>query len=48
MITMENLTGEERRHIGELVKTPPHHNLGISQRCQAFKIGLSPARITQI
>lgn len=42
-----NLTGEERRWIGELVKTL-RTNSGISQRDLAFKTGLSPARITQI
>jgi transcriptional regulator with XRE-family HTH domain len=42
-----NLTGEERRRIGELVKTL-RTNSEISQRDLAFKTGLSPARITQI
>jgi len=42
-----NLTGEERRRIGELVKTL-RTNSGISQRDLAFKTGLSPARIVQI
>ena len=42
-----NLTGEERRRIGELVKTL-RTNSAVSQRDLAFKTGLSPARITQI
>jgi len=42
-----NLTGEERRRIGELVKTM-RNNSGISQKDLAFKVGVSPARISQI
>jgi len=42
-----NLTEQERRRIGELVKTL-RTNSGISQRDLAFKTGLSPARIIQI
>jgi len=42
-----NLTGQERRRIGELVKTL-RTNSGISQRDLAFKTGLSPVRISQI
>ena len=42
-----NLTGQERRRIGELVKTL-RTNSGISQRDLAFKVGVSPARISQI
>ena len=42
-----NLTGEERRRIGELVKTL-RNNSGISQKDLAFKVGVSPARISQI
>jgi transcriptional regulator with XRE-family HTH domain len=42
-----NLTGEERRRIGELVKTL-RNDSGISQKDLAFKVGVSPARISQI
>ena len=42
-----NLTGEERRRVGELVKTL-RNNSGISQKDLAFKVGVSPARISQI
>ena len=42
-----NLTGEERRRIGEIVKALRGAS-GISQKDLAFKTGLSPARITQI
>jgi len=42
-----NITGEERRRIGELVKTL-RNNSGISQKDLAFKVGVSPARISQI
>jgi transcriptional regulator with XRE-family HTH domain len=41
------LTGEERRRIGELVKTL-RNDSGISQKDLAFKVGVSPARISQI
>jgi transcriptional regulator with XRE-family HTH domain len=42
-----NLTGEERGRIGELVKAL-RNNSGISQKELAFKVGVSPARISQI
>ena len=42
-----NLTGEERGRIGELVKAL-RNNSGISQKDLAFKVGVSPARISQI
>jgi transcriptional regulator with XRE-family HTH domain len=42
-----NLTGEERRRIGELVKTL-RSDSGISQKELASKVGVSPARISQI
>ena len=42
-----NLTGEERRRIGELVKTL-RSDSGISQKALASKVGVSPARISQI
>jgi len=42
-----NLTGEERRRIGELVKAL-RNDSGISQKNLAFKVGVSPARISQI
>ncbi len=42
-----NITGEERRRIGELVKML-RNNSGISQKDLAFKVGVSPARISQI
>jgi transcriptional regulator with XRE-family HTH domain len=42
-----NLTEQERRRIGELVKTL-RTNSAISQRDLAFRTGLSPARIVQV
>lgn len=42
-----NLTGEERGLIGELVKTLRGAS-GISQKDLAFKVSVSPARISQI
>jgi transcriptional regulator with XRE-family HTH domain len=42
-----NLTKQERERIGELVKVL-RNNSGISQKELAFKVGVSPARITQI
>jgi transcriptional regulator with XRE-family HTH domain len=42
-----NLTKQERERIGELVKEL-RNNSGISQKELAFKIGVSPARITQV
>ena len=42
-----NLTKQERERIGELVKVL-RNNSGISQKDLAFKVGVSPARITQI
>jgi DNA-binding XRE family transcriptional regulator len=42
-----NLTVEERRRIGELVKAL-RSDSGISQRDLAYKTGLSPTRIVQI
>jgi DNA-binding XRE family transcriptional regulator len=42
-----NLTKEERERIGELVKAL-RSNSGISQKDLAFKVGVSPARISQI
>jgi transcriptional regulator with XRE-family HTH domain len=42
-----NLTRKERERIGELVKVL-RNNSGISQKELAFKVGVSPARISQI
>jgi transcriptional regulator with XRE-family HTH domain len=42
-----NLTKQERERIGELVKAL-RNDLGISQKDLAFKVGVSPARISQI
>ncbi len=42
-----NLTKQERERIGELVKAI-RNNSGISQKDLAFKVGVSPARISQI
>jgi transcriptional regulator with XRE-family HTH domain len=42
-----NLTKQERERIGELVKVL-RNNSGISQKELAFKVGVSPARISQI
>jgi DNA-binding XRE family transcriptional regulator len=42
-----NLTGEERGRIGELIKALRGAS-GISQKDLAFKVGVSPARISQI
>jgi transcriptional regulator with XRE-family HTH domain len=42
-----NLTKEERQRIGELVKAL-RNDSGISQKNLAFKVGVSPARISQI
>jgi transcriptional regulator with XRE-family HTH domain len=42
-----NLTRQERERIGELVKVL-RNNSGISQKDLAFKLGVSPVRITQI
>ena len=42
-----NLTRQGRERIGELVKTL-RNDSGISQKDLAFKVGVSPARITQI
>jgi transcriptional regulator with XRE-family HTH domain len=42
-----NLTKQERDRIGELVKVL-RNNSGISQKELAFKVGVSPARISQI
>jgi len=42
-----NLTGEERGRIGELVKALRGAS-GLSQKDLAFKVGVSPARISQI
>ena len=42
-----NLTRQERERIGELVKTL-RSDSGISQKDLAFKVGVSPARISQI
>ena len=42
-----SLTKQERRRIGELVKAL-RNDSGISQKDLAFKVGVSPARITQI
>ena len=42
-----NLTKLERERIGELVKVL-RNNSGISQKELAFKVGVSPARISQI
>jgi len=42
-----NLTRQERERIGELVKTL-RNDSGISQKDLAFKVGVSPARISQI
>jgi transcriptional regulator with XRE-family HTH domain len=42
-----NLTKQERERIGELVKIL-RNNSGISQKELAFKVGVSPVRITQI
>jgi transcriptional regulator with XRE-family HTH domain len=42
-----NLTKQERQRIGELVKVL-RNNSGISQKDLAFKVGVSPARISQI
>lgn len=41
------LTRQERERVGELVKTL-RNNSGISQKDLAFKVGVSPARISQI
>ena len=41
------LTRQERERIGELVKVL-RNNSGISQKDLAFKVGVSPARISQI
>jgi transcriptional regulator with XRE-family HTH domain len=42
-----NLTKQERERIGELVKAI-RNDSGISQKDLAFKVGVSPARISQI
>jgi predicted transcriptional regulator len=42
-----NLTKQERERIGEMVKGM-RNNSGISQKDLAFKVGVSPARISQI
>jgi transcriptional regulator with XRE-family HTH domain len=42
-----NLTKQERERIGEMVKVL-RNNSGISQKELAFKVGVSPARISQI
>ncbi|HEY5535448.1 MAG TPA: helix-turn-helix transcriptional regulator [Ignavibacteria bacterium] len=42
-----NLTRQERERIGELVKAL-RNGSGISQKDLAFKVGVSPARISQI
>jgi transcriptional regulator with XRE-family HTH domain len=42
-----NLTKQERERIGELVKVL-RNNSGISQKEIVFKVGVSPARISQI
>jgi transcriptional regulator with XRE-family HTH domain len=42
-----NLTKEERQRIGALVKAL-RNDSGISQKELAFKVGVSPARISQI
>jgi len=42
-----NLTRQERERIGEMVKVL-RNNSGISQKDLAFKLGVSPVRITQI
>ena len=42
-----NLTKKERERIGDLVKAL-RNNSGISQKDLAFKVGVSPARISQI
>ena len=42
-----NLTKQERERIGELVKAL-RNGSGISQKELAFKVGVSPARISQI
>ena len=42
-----NLTKQERDRIGEMVKEM-RNNSGISQKELAFKVGVSPARISQI
>ena len=42
-----NLTKQERERIGGLVKVL-RNNSGISQKDLAFKVGVSPARISQI
>jgi len=41
------LTRQERERIGDLVKAL-RNNSGISQKELAFKVGVSPARISQI
>lgn len=41
------LTRQERERIGELVKVL-RNNSGTSQKDLAFKVGVSPARISQI
>jgi transcriptional regulator with XRE-family HTH domain len=41
------ITRQERERIGELVKTL-RNDSGISQKELAFKVGVSPARISQI
>ena len=42
-----NIPRKERERIGELVKAL-RNNIGISQKDLAFKVGISPARISQI
>jgi len=42
-----NLTKQDRERIGELIKTL-RNDSGISQKDLAFKVGVSPARISQI
>ena len=42
-----NIPRKERERIGELVKAL-RNNSGISQKDLAFKVGISPARISQI
>ena len=42
-----NLTRQERERVGEQVKVM-RNNSGISQKDLAFKVGVSPARISQI
>ena len=42
-----NLTKQERERIGELVKAL-RSDSGISQKDLAFKVGVSPARVSQI